>query len=280
MAQFGDTDMDYSGGAVVEREPGADVAEIKIPSPGVEPPPRPKPASCDDAYAAWAADMSPANMTAVLDTLSPTINSEITRYEGSRPLLRSRARALAVRAVKTYDPSSGARLQSWVVTNLQPLSRYGKKQRDVHIPEVAARQAAIVDRATREFREDYGRDPTDEELADDLGMTPKRVADVRRMAVPSVAAGQFDEIATDDGDSSIAPGVVTPSQVPFAQDAVYMSLDDNDKFIFDALTGSHGTRQLSAKAVAATLGVSQSAISQRAKAIANQISEVANASTD
>lgn len=243
---------------------------------GVKPPPS-NPGSHETRYAEWAQRRDKASMTRLVDGFAPTINSEITRYEGSRPLLRSKARVLVVRAVKSYDPSSGVKLNSWVVTNLKQLARYGKKQRDVHIPEVAARQSAIVDRATREFREDYNREPTDEELADELGMTPKRVADVRKMAVPSVASGQFDEIETADGDSSVSPAVVTPSQVPFAQDAVYMSLGSRDQTIFDMLTGSHGRPQVSAKDVAAKIGVSPAYVSARAKEIARQISEVANA---
>lgn len=244
------------------------------------PPPQKKEAPSigmnDDAYASWLRDRSPANMTRLLDSLAPTINSEITRFEGPRPLLRSRARVLAIKAIKSYNPMSGAKLKSWVVTNLQPLSRYGQRQRDVRIPEVALRQAAAVNRVTQDLKDEFGRDPTDEEIADELGMSPKRVARVREMAVASVPTGRFDEMEGADGDTSISPGVVTPSRVPFAQDAVYMSLNDTDKLIFDMLTGSHGKKQVSGKAVAAKLGVTPASISQRASAIANQISEVAN----
>lgn len=236
----------------------------------------PRRSAHEELYDNWLKDKSRENMSRLVESFSPTINSEITRYEGSRPLLRSRAKALTISAIKNYDPSSGARLNSWIVTNLKQLSRYGKKQRDVHIPEVAARQAAIVDRATREFRDDYGRDPTDDELADELGITPKRVAAVRKMAVASVPAGQFDEIETGDGDSSISPAVTTPSPVPFAQDAVYMSLNNVEKEIFDSITGSHGRRQVPASSVAARLGISPARVSQIASSIANRISEIAS----
>lgn len=255
-------------------------AELK--SPAVAEPPvqeqasASRPSSYDALYEDWRKDRSAANMTRLLEAFSPTINSEITRYEGSRPLLRARAKVLTVKAIKSYNPASGARLQSWIVTNLQPLARYGQKQRDVHAPEVAIRQAAGVHRVAEELKSDLGRDPTDEEIADEVGISPKRVAAVRKMVVPSVTSGQFDELATDDDESSISPGVVVPSQVPFAQEAVYMSLDDTDKFIFDALTGLHGGKQLSGAAVAARLGVSPAAVSQRAKSIATRIAEVAN----
>lgn len=231
--------------------------------------------SGEQAYAEWLKDKSPANMSKVVDAFAPTINSEIMRYSGPKPLLRSRAKVLAVKAVKSFDPMSGARLNSWIVTNLQPLARYSIKQRDIQVPEVAARQAAEVSRVTEYLKDDLGRDPTDDEIADEIGISPKRVADVRKMAVPSVVSGSFDE-AVDGDNSSSAPAVETPSQVPYAQEAVYQGLSDTDKLIFDHLTGMHGKRQLSGRDIAGMLGVSPSAVSQRANAIAEQISYVVN----
>lgn len=228
----------------------------------------------ESAYAEWLRDKSPENMSKVVDAYAPTINSEIMRYSGSKPLLRSRARILAVKAVKSFNPMSGARLQSWIVTNLQPLSRYGQKQRqDVHVPEVAMRQAAAVARVTEEMKDDLGRDPTDAELADELHISVDRVKKVRKMAVPSVYASSLEQKAMDS-ESYSEPGVITPSQVPFAQEAVYQGLDARDRIIFDSITGSHGAQMTPAKQVAATLGVSPAFVSQRAADIGRQISEV------
>jgi DNA-directed RNA polymerase specialized sigma subunit len=228
--------------------------------------------SNEQAYAAWLKDKTPGNLSKVIDSLSPTINSEITRYSGSKPLLRSKAKVLAIKAVKTFNPMSGARLSSWVVTNLQPLARYSIKQRDIKVPEVAARQAAEVSRVSEYLKDELGRSPTDDEIADEIGISAKRVAKVRSMAVATVSSSAFDEAESED--SSSAPGVETPSQLPFAQEAVYQGLSDTDRLIFDSLTGSHGKPMVPSKRVAAMLGVSPSAVSQRANLIARQITEV------
>ena len=229
----------------------------------------------DEAYANWLRDKSPENMSRVVDAFAPTINSEITRYSGSPPLLRSRAKALTIKAIKTFNPMSGAKLNSWVVTNLKPLARYSIQQRDVKIPEVAARQAAQVNRVFNELRDDYGRDPTDEEIADEMGITPKRVRDVRSKAVASVASSSFDELEGDDMSGG-QPGVVTPSKVPFAVEAVYRDLDETDRIVFDSITGMHGAPRMSAKDVAARLGVSPAAVSQRAARIGQAIAGIVN----
>ena len=228
----------------------------------------------ETAYADWLKNKSPENLSRVVESFYPTINSEITRYSGPKNLLRSQAKILTIKAIKSFNPMSGAKLNSWVVTNLKPLSRYSVKQRDVKIPEVAARQAAQVNRAFEDLRDEYGRDPTDEEIADELGITPRRVADVRRKAVASVTSSTYDEIEGDDMTS--VPGVVTPSKLPFAQEAVYEGLNSDDRFIFDSLTGLNGAKQLSAKEVAARLGISPAAVSQRASRIGNAIAEIVN----
>ena len=265
-----DNDLDMGNGGVAAVESA--IASIAG-KPGIETDVR-KMNGPDAAYAAWVRDKTPENMSGVLSALAPTINSEVTRYPGPSTLLRSKARVLAVNAVKTFNPMSGAKLNSWVVTNLKQLARYSVKQRDVSIPEVAARQAAAVDAATRSLSDELGRDPTDAELADELGISEKRVRNVRSKAVASVNSGRFDEIEGEE-DSSMVPGVVTPSNVPFAQEAVYMGLSDQDKLVFDAATGSHGVGMIPAQEVARRLGISPAAVSQRAKAIADQIAYVA-----
>ena len=82
-------------------------------------------------YDEWVNDPSPDNMAKLVDTLKPTINSEVQRYKGPRPLLRARGKGLTIKAIRSYDPSRGAQLRSWVVTNLQPLTRYGQQLRPI-----------------------------------------------------------------------------------------------------------------------------------------------------
>ena len=228
----------------------------------------------DAAYATWVKDQTPENMSGLLSALAPTINSEIMRYAGPKNLLRSRAKVLAVKAVRTFNPMSGTKLNSWVITNLKPLARYSIQQRDVHIPEVAARQAAAVDSAVKSLTDELGREPTDAELADELGISENRVKAVRQKAIASVNSGRFDE--TGDDDFSGTPGVMETNKVPFAVEAVYRDLPETDRFIFDSATGMHGVQKLPATEVARRLGVSPAAVSQKAKMISSQIAYVVN----
>lgn len=226
----------------------------------------------DDVYAAWVADPTPDNMKAVLDDLDPAINAEIQRFSGPKPLLRSRARALAVKAVRSYDPASGARLRSWVVTQLQPLARYNNSLRPVYAPEDAARKAYAVSKAHETFIDEYGREPTDSELADAVGISVARLKKVRRMT-PALVNDPHPTDADDDTAAEYA--IYRSNPVQDASIAVYSGLDARDRQIFDHRTGAHGRKEMSGKDIAALLKVSPAYVTQRANAIAEQIRDTA-----
>lgn len=229
--------------------------------------------SYQEAYDKWVVDQTPENMSGVLDALMPTINSEIMRYEGPKAHLRSRAKALAVNAVKTYNPMSGAKLQSWVTTNLKQLSRYGQGLRDVKAPELAIRRAAEIDRVSKMLEDDLGRAPTDLELADEIGISPKKIQRIRHQVAASVNTGSFDVENTEEASNQ--PGVYTPSPLPFASEAVYMSLSPDDQLLYDLRTGSHGRRMAQTSQIAKRLGISAPRVSQRADDIGRMIQQIA-----
>lgn len=226
-----------------------------------------------DAYAKWALDPTPDNMAAAVGALDPIINAEIQRFSGPKPLLRSRARGLAVRAIRTYDPKSGARLQSWLTTQMQPLARYGQQLQPLYAPEVAVRQAAQVNRVSKELSDELGHNPSDEELADAIGISVKRIKAVRSMVKPVVAEGAMSGVDGSDEPAGM-PGVDSPKSLSTAEEAVYQSLNPRDKMIFDLKTGKHGKTALPNKDIALRLGVTPALISQRTQAMAMQIADI------
>ena len=226
------------------------------------------------AYDEWVVSRTPESMAGLVDAFMPTVNAEIMQYSGPKELLRARGRFLVTQAVKSFNPMSGAKLGSWVVTNLKQLSRYGKRLRPIRSSEAMLRNAAELASVERRLEDDLGRRPTDEELTDETGWSAKTIAEIRKSAVASVNGGSFGE--DEDGDSGVTePGLVRPSSVPYAAEAVYMGLDDKDKAIFDGKTGMHGKKQVSGSSLADMLNISQAAVSQRSSAIGREISDFA-----
>lgn len=226
------------------------------------------------AYNAWVVNRTPENMAGLVEAFMPTVNAEIMQYSGPKELLRSRARYLVTQAVRSFDPMSGTRLNSWVVTHLKQLSRYGKRLRPVRASEAMLRNAAELSSVEKRLEDDLGRKPTDDELVDETGWSKKTIAAIRKSAVASVSGSAFGD--DDEGEGTAPdPGLVRPSKVPYAAEAVYMGLDDKDKAIFDAKTGMHGKSQVSGSSLADMLNISPAAISQRASAIGSRIADMA-----
>lgn len=224
------------------------------------------------AYNTWVVSQTPEAMAEVVEAFMPTINAEIMQYSGPKELLRSRARYLVTQAVRSFNPLGSTKLNTWVVTNLKQLSRYGKRLRPVRASEAMIRNAAELASVEKRLEDDLGRKPTDEELVDETGWSLKTIADIRK-STPATVSGMTD--SEDDEDGFSEPGVVTPSRLPYAAEAVYMGLDDKDKAIFDGKTGMHGKKQESGTSLADMLNLSSAAISQRSAAIGKDIVNMA-----
>jgi DNA-directed RNA polymerase specialized sigma subunit len=225
------------------------------------------------AYNAWVVNQTPENMAGLVEAFMPTVNAEIMQYAGPKELLRSRGRYLVTQAIRSYNPMGSTKLNSWVVTNLKQLSRYGKRLRPVRASEVMLRNAAELASVEKRMEDDLGRKPTDEELTDETGWNAKTLAEIRKSAVASVGDSAFQD--DDEGEGAGAPGLIRPSAVPYAAEAVYMGLNDRDKAIFDAKTGLHGKPQTTGSSLADMLQLTPAAISQRSAAIGRDIADLA-----
>lgn len=230
-----------------------------------------KPEAQVSAYDAWRADPTPENMGRVLKHLDPVITSEISRFGGG-PVLKTKAKTLAIDAVRTYDPAHGAQLRSWVVTQMQPLSRYRQQMQPLRVPEAAARKAADVNRIRSELAETLGYDPTDTELADRIGISVKRINQLRSMSKAVSTESVFAPQGEDDA-STLPATDVTFSSMSDAAEEVYKELDDRSRFIYDSSTGSHGKIPISKAEIAKRLGVTPAFVSQQSAAVAERVRE-------
>lgn len=222
------------------------------------------------AYNAWVLSRSNEDMANLVDAFMPTINAEIMQYSGPKELLRSRGRYIVTQAVKSFDPMSNVKLNSWVVTNLRQLSRYGKRLRPIRASEVAIRNAAELASVEKRLEDDLGRRPTDDEISDETGWNKKTLAEIRKAGIASVSTGSFE--VDDEGEGTYdEPGLVVPNKMPYYAEAVYMGLNDRDKAIFDAKTGMHGKTEMPGSSIADMLKITPAAVSQRSSSIASDI---------
>lgn len=223
----------------------------------------------DAEYQEWLKDPTPDNLGKVVSAAAPVITSEIHRYSGPKTLLRSRAKLLAAKAIKTYDPTRGAALRTWVVSQLQPLTRYSNALKPMKISEDMNRKAAELNNVTQTLSHELGRRPTDSELADHMGITVRKIGKLREQAKPVMAESAFT--AETEGEEAYEPILTQTSNLGLASEAIYDNLDDRTKAIYDHKTGSHGRPMYSNQEIAKRLGISPSMVTQISNDVAQKI---------
>lgn len=232
--------------------------------------------SIDSTYDAWTKDQTPENLNRVVTALGPVITSEIQRYNGPKLLLRSKAKSLAIRAVRTYNPVSGAQLRSWVITQMQPLSRYSKNLQPVHVSDDLYRKSSELARIANDYELEHGVAPSDSELADYSGVSVAKIRKYRQ-ARP-VVSSETQYLEGGDGTTgTLLPGVQTVSRAAPAAELVYSGLSPRDRFIYDSKLGLHGKKEIPAIEIAKRLGVSAAYVSQVSARIAEDIRRASDA---
>jgi|SRR5215471_13519914 len=232
-------------------------------------------------YADWKAAGTPEANAQMLGRIQPMIDQAIQAHVGpSNPLLVSRARGLALHALRSYDPTR-ARLRTHLFNQLQGLKRVSRQQSSVlHVPERVSLDRYHLERHTQELMDRLGREPTDEELADATGFSPRRMQRVRSY-LPAVAEGTL-ESADPEGRNQIYGGVILPQQqqsrLDAVRDLVYGDLSPQDQLIMAHALGMGGRRPLSNQQIAARLKRSPGLISQRKAAIQQMLDRVSEIS--
>lgn len=218
-------------------------------------------------YTAWKANPTPENAGNLLRAVDPIIDKAMKSYaRGSKdsPTLRSKAKQITLNAFNNYDPTK-SKLQTYLYYQLQSLQRAtAKEERIISAPEQILLDSKHLYDSSNELKDSLGRDPSDSELADHVGLSLKRIKYIRRLkqAVPE------STFTTQRGseDEMFDPAVQMHDDSGW-REFVYHDLDPTNQIIMEHLLGMHGKAKLPTKLIAQKLGVSPGAISQRSASI-------------
>lgn len=220
----------------------------------------------ENAYQSWKQVQDQPSMLKLLEKAKPTIDSAIRTYVGQPdPVAHSKAKLLALKAFRSYDPKKGTKLRTHLMTQLQPLRRLAAQRRTVlQVPERVQQQMNTLFEAKQALVERFNREPSDIELADHTGLSVRRIQNLRQYQVMPIAEG----VATTPEGKPIQAGVSQPSRLDAWTDYVYTDLPPTDKKIFEWRTGYGGKPILSNNEIARRLRLTPSAITQRSARIA------------
>lgn len=199
----------------------------------------------------WKLTQSPADLQALLVQMSPIINREVNRWAASlsRSLLEAEAKRLAVEAFKTYDPNQGTALSTYVASRLPKLSRIVySNQNTARLSETKTLLFHTYNAAMNELKDIHGREPTQDELADQLGWSPKKLMQFQREASRKEFVESEEHPDFDTADDHLV-------------DFIYHDLTPLQKKIFEYSTGYLGSPKLSGQQIMSRLGITQGQLS-------------------
>jgi len=214
------------------------------------------------AYETWQQNQTPEGNAAFLQAIDPVVQKGIKMYGGDSPLSASRGRLMALDAMRKYDPKR-SRIQSHLLTHMQGLRRVTQQQHNVlRVPEKILLESQRLRAYQQELADELGREPSDTELSNRLGVSPQRLTKIRTYQ-PGMTSGQIETIdPLSGGTAGRLPGFHNEASDLWVQ-IVHQDLNPIDQKILEMSLGLNGQSKRSNQEIAKVLGRSPGAITQR-----------------
>jgi DNA-directed RNA polymerase specialized sigma subunit len=193
-----------------------------------------------DMFAKWKATQNTSHFQNLYKSMKNLIQEATSKASYGSNLPESAHKMWAAQSfydsLRTFNPAAGASLHTHVYNSVhQKAKRLNYMYQNLgHIPEPRAMQVGLYQTEWQSLKDQLGREPSTNELADRLGWGVRDVANIQKEI--------HKDLALDEGteEQAITESLVDEETLDF----LYFDLTSEEQVVYDYIFGKHGKPKL------------------------------------